>query len=148
MMIPGNMAMPAPGSYPAPVYSRPQNSAPAVPAARTATPARPVVRAKGPDERTSLRPAPLLMPSPQQLGVTVRPAESDVSLAAMNARIKELGIVSFHMETLPEGRCRFTCWLPREQPGRAQRIEAVAATEAEAVRLGLAQAGQAQAGRP
>lgn len=142
MMIPANMAMPAPA------YSRPQNSAPGVPAARAATSSRPVVRAKGPDEPTSLRPAPLLMPSPQQLGVTVRPAESDVNVAAMHARIKELGIVSFHMEGLPDGRCRFTCWLPREQPGRTQRIEAVAVTEAEAVRVGLAQAGQAQAGRP
>jgi hypothetical protein len=148
MMIPGNMAMPAPVSYPAPAYTRPQNSAPAVPAARAAAPARPVVRAKGPDDPTPLRRAPLVMPSPQQLGVTIRPAESDVNLTAIHTRIKELGIVSFHMETLTDGRCRFTCWLPREQPGRTQRIEAVAANEAEAVRLGLEQAGQARAGRP
>jgi hypothetical protein len=141
MMIPAHMAMPAPASYPAPAYARPQNSAPAVPAARTAAPAHPVVRAKGPDDPTPLRPAPLVMPSPQQLGVTVRPTNSDLNITAIHARIKQLGIVSFHMETLPDGRCRFTCWLPRPQRGRTQRIEAVAADEAEAVRLGLEQAG-------
>ncbi len=148
MMLPGNMAMPAPVNYPAPNYARPHSNAPSVPAGRAAAPSRPVVRAKGPDEPASLRPAPLVMPSPQQLGVTVRPSESDVNLTAIHARIKELGIVSFHMETLPDGHCRFTCWLPREQPGRTQRIEAVAASEAEAVRLGLEQAGQVQPSRP
>ena len=88
------------------------------------------------------------MPSPQQLGVTIRTADSDLNMSVILARIKQLGIVGFHMEALPDGRCRFTCWLPRAQPGRTQRIEAVAANEAEAMRLGLEQAGQVQPGHP
>jgi hypothetical protein len=88
------------------------------------------------------------MPSPQDLGVMVRPAEAAHNSAALLARVKELGIVSYHLETLPDGRSRFTCWLPRERPGLVQRIEALAASEAEAMRLGLERAGQTRAARP
>jgi hypothetical protein len=58
--------------------------------------------------------------------------------------MKELGIVSFHMDTLPDGRYRFTCWLPQGQPGVTQRIEALAATEVEAARVGLERASQSR----
>jgi len=82
------------------------------------------------------------MPSPEQLGVVVRSAEAGPDWSSIHARIKELGIVSFHMDSVSDGRSRFTCWVPRGQPGLTQRIEALAATEAEAVRLGLERAGQ------
>lgn len=80
------------------------------------------------------------MPSPEALGVAVRPATSAPDWTALHARMKELGVVSFHMDSASDGRRRFTCWVPGGQPGLTRRIEALAATEAEAVRLGLDQA--------
>jgi hypothetical protein len=88
------------------------------------------------------------MPSPEQLGVAVRSNQAGLGGSAMHTRIKELGIVSYHVESLTDGRCRFTCWVPRGQPGVTRRIEIVADTEAEAVRLGLDQAGQSRTMRP
>jgi hypothetical protein len=58
--------------------------------------------------------------------------------------MKELGVVGFHMDSISDGRARFTCWVPGAQPGLTQRIEALAATEAEAVRLGLDRAAQSR----
>jgi hypothetical protein len=84
------------------------------------------------------------MPSPEQLGVAVRTVACGPDWTALHARMKELGVVSFHLDTLPDGRYRFTCWLPQGQPGMTQRIEALAATEAEAVRMGLEQASQSR----
>ncbi len=66
----------------------------------------------------------------------------------MHERIKELGIVSYHVEPLADGRCRFTCWVPRSQPGVNRRIEVVAETEAEAMRLGLDHVGQSRTTQP
>jgi hypothetical protein len=150
MMSPAYVAMPPAMSAPMPNYAPAPNRPPVVPAGRAAAaaPSRPLVRAKAPDEATPPRPAPLVMPSPQELGVAVRLTEAGHDSAGLLARVKELGIVSYHMETLPDGRCRFTCWLPREQPGLTQRIEALAATEAEAMRLGLERAGQCRVTRP
>ncbi len=89
------------------------------------------------------------MPSPEQLGVTVRPTPAPASdWPAIHARIKELGVVSFHVEALPNGQSRFTCWVPGGQPGLTRRIEAVAATEAEAARLALEQATRPRTSRP
>ena len=88
------------------------------------------------------------MPSPEQLGVALRPVDNEPDWTAIHARIEELGIVSFHMDSLTDGRVRFTCWLPRDRPGLTQRIEAVAATKTEAVQLGLQQAAQTRAGHP
>jgi hypothetical protein len=148
MPSPAYVPMQTPIAYPAPAFAPQNNPAPAVPASapRAAAPARPqpLVRAKAPDEPTPARPAPLTMPSPEALGVAVRPAASGPDWTALHARMQELGAVSFHMDALPDGRHRFTCWLPQGQPGVTQRIEALAATEAEAVRLGLEQAGQSR----
>lgn len=88
------------------------------------------------------------MPSPEQLGVAIRPTDSGLDWPAIHVRIKELGITRFHMDSVTDGRRRFTCWVPREQPGVTQRIEALAATDAEAVRLGLERAEQSRRQRP
>ncbi len=148
MPSPTYVPMQAPISYPAPAAAPQHNAPPAVPASapRAAAPVQrqPLVRAKAPDEPTPARPAPLVMPSPEQLGVAVRPVAKAPDWTALHARMKELGVVSFHMDTLSDGRYRFTCWVPRGQPGATQRIEALAATEAEAVRLGLQQASSSR----
>jgi hypothetical protein len=152
MMMPQSMPMQAPLSYPAPAFAPQTNLPPAVPAsaprAAAPAPARPLVRAKAPDEPTPARPARLTMPSPEQLGVAVRPAANGPDWSAIHTRMKELGVVSFHMDAMPDGRSRFTCWVPGGQPGLTQRIEAVAATETESVRLGLERAGQSRAPHP
>lgn len=144
MMMPGSLPMAAPISYPAPAFA-PRANPP-----RAAVPARPrpLVRAKAPDEPNPARPARLSMPSPEQLGVAVHSAASNPDWTALHARMKQLGVVSFHMDTVADGRARFTCWMPGGQPGLTQRIEAVAATQDEAVRLGLDRAGQARTARP
>lgn len=105
-------------------------------------PPRPVFRGQAPDEPTP-RPAPLSIPSPEELGVSpARPAGGAADLAAARRRFKELGAVCFQIEDLPQGGCRIVCLLPTAQPERHHRIEAEAPTEAEAVRLALARADQ------
>jgi hypothetical protein len=54
--------------------------------------------------------------------------------------MKELGVLSFHMDSLPDGRSRFTCWMPGTRPGLSRRIESVATNEMEAAQRGLEQA--------
>jgi hypothetical protein len=85
----------------------------------------------------------VIIPSPEQLGV-VRRIETQADWSVTRQRLQELGAVSFQVEHLPTGGCRFVCWVPKGAPGTNQRIEAQAATEAEAVRLGLDKA----TGRP
>jgi hypothetical protein len=148
-------AIPAASPYGMPAYALPpgaQALAPrqAQPVARAAAPTpRPAVaRAKAPDEPT-LPPPPVTMPSPAQLGVSpLRPAAAECDWTATRARLKELGAVGFQVDRLTGGGCRFVCWLPRPQPGATERIETLAGSEAEAVRLGLERAGQWKNGRP
>ncbi len=156
MPSPAYVPMQTPMSPPAPAFAPRNNPTPAVPASTSprarggaqgaAAPAlrQPLARAKAPDEPAPARPAPLVMPSPEQLGVVVRTAADSPNWSALHARMNELGIVSFHMDTLPDGRHRFTCWLPQGQPGATQRIEALAATEIEAARAGLERAAQSR----
>jgi hypothetical protein len=82
------------------------------------------------------------MPSPQELGVAdlKRPENASVDWAAVHNRLDHLGATCFHLERTPEGSSRITCLLPTEQRGRSHRIEAQAATEADAIRLLLAKA--------
>jgi hypothetical protein len=86
------------------------------------------------------------IPTPEELGVGVpqsaSPATPPVDWADTQARLQQLGAVSFQLETLSAGRYRFACWLPGA--GGAQRVEAVGASEAEAVRSCLEQAARRQ----
>lgn len=140
---------PPPG---APVYSAVPGRTPvasgaraAVPAPRraapkqtAAAPAKPVVRAAPPDEAPA-RPAPLAMPSPERLGVGLpRPAATaTLDWAVVGRQLQQVGASGSHLDPLPGGGYRFTCWLPGSQPGVSRRFEATAATEAEAARLAL-----------
>lgn len=123
-------------------------SAPTYSAPRTAAPARPqpLVRAQAPEEPNPARPPLLTLPPPEQLGVAVRPVQTDWT--AIHTRLRELGVLSFHMDSLTDGRARFTCWMPGDRPGLTRRIEAAAASETEAVQLALQQIEQMRRGRP
>lgn len=151
MFSPGMMSAPPATTYPAPTYMPRQPVVPAAPAAAQATGNRqmqPLIRAQAPEEPNPARPPLLTLPSPEQLGVAVRPVENATDWTAIHARIKVLGIVSFHMDSLPDGRSRFTCWVPSDRPGLTRRIESIAATEVEAVQLGLKEAAQLRRGQP
>ncbi len=152
MFAPSMMAPSPAMTYPAQPYPLRQPAQPPAVAAnapRAAAPTRtqPLVRAQAPEEPNPARPPLLTMPSPEQLGVSVRPVANGVDWTALHEQMRKLGVVSSHTEALPDGRIRFTCWLPRDKPGLTQRVEAVADTEAAAVQLALTHA-QASTNHP
>ena len=76
-----------------------------------------------------------------------RPETASVDWTALHNRLDRLGATCFQLERTPEGSSRITCLLATEQRGRSHRIEAQAATEADAVRLLLAKAQERAAER-
>jgi len=89
-----------------------------------------------PERRSRL--TPVTLPTPEQLGVQKpRVKDGSADWADARRRLEMLGAVAFQVVKLSEGGCRFTCLLPTDQPNCTHRVEADAATEAEAVRLGL-----------
>jgi hypothetical protein len=87
---------------------------------------------------------PLSIPTPEQLGIgpTVDSNRSDLDWTDAHRRLERLGAVGFRLDKLEAGGCHFACLLPTRQPGLTHRVEADAATSAEAVRLVLGQAEQ------
>ena len=97
--------------------------------------------AKWPDDLAPpARIAPVAMPSPDQLGVNVRPADGACDWTAIHRRMQELGVISFQMDRLNADVFQITCLMPTAEAGRTHRIEAHGATEAEAVRCALDEA--------
>jgi len=81
-------------------------------------------------------PAPLVLPSPEQLGVaSAQPAfqDSPVDWNVTHDRLNHLGAVRFDLAKLPDGAYRIAFELPTTQAGRTHHIEAEAATEGAAV---------------
>lgn len=115
-----------------PAFVAPRPPAPSAP--------QPLVRAKGPDEPKLLPPTPLTLPTPEQLGLTVRATQS-AGERSIGERAKELGILRYHTDRI-NGHFRFTCWLPGDRAGVSRCIEALAATEDEAARLALDRASR------
>jgi hypothetical protein len=114
---------------------------PPAPSVAAAQPQRPIIRAQmGEEPRSTARSSstPVTLPTPEQLGLSA-PAAKDgkADWTAAHRRLDRLGAVSFQVQKLPEGNCRFVCLLPTDQPNYNHRVEVEAATEAEAVRLGL-----------
>jgi hypothetical protein len=83
------------------------------------------------------------MPSPEALGIAApqQALPASVDWAAVHNQLDRIGATCFHLERTQDG-CRLTCLLPARESGRLHRIEAQAASEAEVVRLALAQAEQ------
>lgn len=144
MFAPGMLSAPPPTTYPASIVQPRQPAVTARPSANVRVPAtsqpKPVIRAQAPEEPKPARPPLLTLPSPEQLGVAVRTDGNTADWTALRASMKELGVLSFYMELLPDGRTRFTCWMPSDRAGLTRRIESVAATETEAVQQGLQEA--------
>jgi hypothetical protein len=148
---------------PPPTYARQPYSPPAgwAPQGRPAVPpqlaqgqdlSRPVVRGQMPDAPPP-RPAPLTMPSPEQLGLTraASVATADgrdaVDWNAALERVRRLGATGFHLTRLPQGGHQVTLLLPTAQADRSQYVEVTASTEAAAVRIALDRAEQRVAQR-
>jgi hypothetical protein len=85
------------------------------------------------------QPAPVAVPSPEDLGVSAsRPESTGVDWNLIHRRFREAGASCVQVEHLPQGNCRFNCVLATTTPERNHRIEVEAATEAETARLALA----------
>jgi hypothetical protein len=139
---PASVTMLPPGYGPVP-YAQLPAPRPAAPVrtAQAPAPRPPVVRAQMAEDVVSpARIAPVAMPSPDQLGVNVRPAAGACDWTAIHRRMQELGVVSFQMDRLNADVFQITCLLPTAEAGRTHRIEAHGSTEAEAVRCALDEA--------
>jgi hypothetical protein len=88
------------------------------------------------------RPVALVLPSPEQLGVTCARPTSPPTLdwTALHQKLDHLGATCFHRERLSDGGCRVTCLLATSKPGQCHRVEAEAGTADQAARLMLARA--------
>lgn len=130
-----------PGFNRAPAQAAPPN----IPSMPSSAPG-PVIRAQSSDEPVpppvESRPAPLQMPSPEQLGL--KPASGNdpdrTDWSDAHRRLEQIGALSFCLEKLAEGGCRFCCALPTQGIDRVHRIEVRAASEVEAVGLALQEA--------
>ena len=140
----GNAGMPAPQSGTL-NWTTPQSRPADVPY-REQPASTPVVRGQSPDE-APLASAPLPqhqeaaflhISSPEELGIASgsAPLNSTLDWNAVHARLGQLN-ASFQSRHSPQGYFEFTCLLPTARAGQTHRIEAHAASEAEAVRLAL-----------
>lgn len=102
-----------------------------------AQPPRPIVRMQSQDEPVVARPAPLVMPTPEQLGLGGRPAarEASVDWVAVHRRLDSLGCSCFQMDHPAYGGCKIICLLPTAQAGQSNRIEVQADNPSEAIQV-------------
>jgi hypothetical protein len=128
---------------------------PSVPASQpVVTRPAPVFRGVMPDESVPALSQPktvtakLMMPSPEELGITKASAKEErTDWAECHRRLDALGAQSIHLERLAAGGYQFSCLLPTSQQDRCHRVESTAPTQAEAVRLVLQEAQQWVAAR-
>jgi hypothetical protein len=126
--------------------ARPLSAPPSSQGLAQQAPPRPAIRAQSPDELPPpppRSPTPVTLPSPEQLGVATaaRPAaDTALDMSVVDRRLQALGAVCFQMNKLAGERWRVTCLLPTNQPDCTHRVEAEAATKAEAVRVVVEQA--------
>lgn len=147
----------APQAVPFPTEALPRAAAsPSEPL--VTTPPQPIVRGVAGEEETpapvAVRPAPMapdsvVLPSPEELGVA--PAVLAQPLAPVDwnvvrQRLQRLGALSFHVQQL-DRNYRVVFELPTGHNDRTHLVEAVAASEAQAVMLALQRAEQWRRGR-
>lgn len=151
-------AGPMPPNIPVTSFPRPALSAPPAPqnwsagnvgnvaaVQRPAALPRPKVRAQSPDEpaaggrnfRAEPRPAPIQMPSPEELGVArVRPSNFDgADWRAAYEQLDKLGAMGVQREHLQGGNFRISCLLPTSDPECRHNISVEATSEVTALQL-------------
>jgi hypothetical protein len=103
-----------------------------------------IVRGQSAEEPAPVRVSrAIVIPSPEEAGIaapTPAAAATDVDWNNAYRRLRALN-ADFQLCKQQSG-FRFTCLMPTSQPGRIHRVEAEAASEAEAVRLTLDRAEQ------
>ncbi len=92
--------------------------------------------------KTVSAPPSLQMPTPEELGLSKSAPSPIVDWTVARNRLERLNAVCFHFEKIPEGGFRFTCLLPTPNADRSHRVEAVAVTESEAIRMVLEKSEQ------
>lgn len=140
--MPAPMFMPPQGGYAPQQQAVPRSQAGGYvpprlvpPAKRQAETPAPVVRGVRGSE-PARREADI--PTPEELGIgSTAPAKAEpLDWSAIRRQMTDLGVVRFDVQQLGGGRVRFSCWV-----GDAGRlVQADGATEADAVRQGLARA--------
>jgi hypothetical protein len=147
-MVGGSPTMLPPGFVQMPMQQQPPAYAMTPPQPRpVAAASRPTIRFQSQDDQTQhmlpprsraiaeSKPVALSMPSPEQLGISQGSRVETFDWAAARSRLDRLGAVFINLDKTNQGRFRFTCLLPTASPNRNHRVEAVAASEAEAVQL-------------
>jgi hypothetical protein len=103
-------------------------------------PPRPTIRLQAPDTPAARPFAPLVLPSPEALGIRVSNpvpvAVPSLDWNTVHARLQRLGALGFHLDRLAQGGVRVTFMLPAGGQS-AHQIEVVADTEAAAVGAAL-----------
>jgi hypothetical protein len=122
--------------YPACTYTPPLlKQGPTNPSAAAARPqpvAKPVARGQKPEDS---RPAPLAMPTPEELGIVMpKSTVTPVDWASVRSRLDRLGATAFTLERAGTGY-HFSCRLPTGRSAEGRGV-----TEADAIRQALEQA--------
>src|SRR5262245_16086547 len=118
-----------PQQQPRPVLQRAPAPAKLAQQPATANPPRPVqpatpppiVRLQSQDEPTPPS-MPLIMPSPEALGLGARQPEGKFDWAKVHGRLDQLGCCCFQIEQ-QVGGCKLVCLLPTGKTGQTHRIE-------------------------
>ncbi|MCC6419981.1 MAG: hypothetical protein IT429_17230 [Gemmataceae bacterium] len=144
---PPAQALNLPAAAPAP----PLAAAPAPPPAAAPAPPPAVARGKIDDPALAWSAsARLTLPPPEQLGIAAAPPvaagapPASVDWNTTHAQLRTLGAVGIQLARLPAGEYRFGFLLPTDRADVTRHVEAVGATEAEAVRLALDRARRPQ----
>jgi len=133
--MPGYAGQPVPGNWNAvPPQAAPQPRMP-VPAAMASVPtSRPTIRLQAPEELLVRPPAPLVLPSPEALGIRI--ATPTLDWNKTHEKLHQLGALGFHEERLPSGDYRVTLMIPFGNQ-KAHQIEVIGTNEAAAVNSAL-----------
>lgn len=97
------------------------------------------VRLQGQDNEAATRPnlPPLPMPTPEELGLGAKSNRTgEVDWTGVRQRLERVSASSFHLQKVSTG-FRFSCVVPNAA-GERRRVEAEAASEAEAIDRALA----------
>ncbi|GIW80995.1 MAG: hypothetical protein KatS3mg105_2802 [Gemmatales bacterium] len=100
----------------------------------------PVIRAQSNDSEpaNAVKPAPLRLPSPEELGLTASKPVFDWTAA--HRRLEQLGATCFHIERLASGDYRVTAMFTTGSADRTRRIDAEAASAEQAAQMLLEKA--------
>ncbi|HWY88320.1 MAG TPA: hypothetical protein VNX28_16530 [Gemmataceae bacterium] len=143
--VPGYVGQPVPGNWQPALVNAPAPRMPvaAAMAAGVTNPSaapRPTIRLQAPDTLLVRPPVPVVLASPEALGIRLSPPEpaavAPLDWNNAHARLQRLGALGFHLDRLAQGDVRVTFMLS-DGDRRAHQIEVVAGSESAAVTAAL-----------